>query len=454
LYIKHSKKVKRQNKTSNPMQYTTHVPAHQQTALGNHSAEIDNITRSWSSTELAANIHAQHVWNSKLREYKCADIRPDVDRNELSVSLTTLTEELCTGWQQSMGLVDENDHLLTEWNSLYGGPLYDSEDDDDALLSVARPDELFPSPKFFYELHQAMTVFAQCKNEKNQLQTYKGNGRGNIRNSMVQQIPRNAAIQQQLHQQTERRCILAFKPLIDEWRVRHPRPPSTHPMPIPVRNHVDMLELRQCIVILHDFLASLTVAEVLRIADLCCQSAMDIMEFQLVDWDETTMHQYLLPQQHLQQRLRLDLRTIIMFPHTTNIQHLCPTWEERGSEGKCSDVQCVCCSCDSTLFRISDTLTILGLRHEVGKLYESSDLLKKNRHGAFYMNFYMDAHVDLSTRDTIFHPEIDQKTHENTSIADLFLRQPGIQAPLDADCILYACDSTCNGRIPAASTTT
>jgi len=434
------------------MQYNPHGPAYQQPVLGNNSSEIDNITKSWSSTEVAANIHKQHVWNSKQREYKCADIRPEVDRNVLSVSLATLTKELCMSWQQSMGLVDENDHLLTEWNSLYGGTLSDSEDDDE-LLSVARPEELFPSPKFFYELHQAMIVFAQCKNEKNQLQTYKGNGRGNIRNSMVQQIPRNATIQHQSHQQTGRRCILAFKPLIDEWRVRHPRLPSTHPMPIPVLNHIDMLELRQCIVILHDFLASLTVAKVLQIADLCNQIAMDIMEFQHGDWDEATRHQYLLPQPHLQQRLRLDLRTVIMFPHTTNIQHLCTTWEERGSEGKCSDVRCVCCSCDSDLFRISDSLTILGLRHEVGKHCESSDLLKKNRHGVFYMNFYMDADVDLSTLDTILHPEIDQKTQENTSIADLFLRQPGIQAQQGVDCILYACDSMCNGRIHAASTT-
>jgi len=181
-------------------------------------------------------------------------------------------------WQQNMGPVDENDHLLIEWNSLYGGVSYDLEGND-TLLSVARPEELFPSPKFFYELYQAMIVLAQFKNKKIRLQTYKGNARGNIRNSMVLQIPRNAIMQEELHINTKRRCIFAFKPLIDEWRVLHPRPPSVHLMPIHVLNNLDMLELRQCFVILYDFLASLTVARVLLIADLCSQVAMDIMEF-------------------------------------------------------------------------------------------------------------------------------------------------------------------------------
>jgi len=130
----------------------TQVPAHQQQVLGNTNVEIDNITKCWSSTEVAANIHAQHIWNSRQREYRCADIRRHVDGNGLNVQLAALTTELCMKWQHSMGLADENENLLDEWNSLYGGMSYES-DDNSVLLSVARPDELIWSPKFFYELH-------------------------------------------------------------------------------------------------------------------------------------------------------------------------------------------------------------------------------------------------------------------------------------------------------------
>jgi len=406
------------------MQHGTQVPAHQQLVLGNTDAEIDNITKSWSSTKVADTIHAQHIWNSKQREYCCADIRRHVDGNAQQVQLAALTTELCMKWQHGMSLVDENEDLLVEWNSLYGGMSYDS-DDNSVLLSMARPEELIWSPKFFYELHQALIILAKCKKEKLRLRTYG----------------------------TERRCILAFKPLIDEWRVRHPRLPSAHPMPIPVLNHLDMMELRQCIVDLCGFLESLTITQVLRIAYLCSQIAMDIMEFQPVDVDETLRHQYLLPRQHLQNRLLLDVRTIVTFPHTTNIQHLCHTWAERGSQGKCSNIQCICCSCDSDRFRISDSLTILALRHEIGKDHRTNDLLKKDQHGVFYMNFYMHAHVDMHVQCTILETEIDQQTQENTSIMELSMRQPGNNAHEDFDCVLWACDSQYNGHIPAADTT-
>jgi hypothetical protein len=406
------------------MQHGTQVPAHQQLVLGNTNAEIDKITKSWSSTEVAATIHAQHIWNSRQREYRCADIRRHVDGNGLNVQLTALTTELCMKWQHSMGLIDENEDLLPEWNSLYGGMSYES-DDNSVLLSVARPEELIWSPKFFYELNQALILLAKCKREKLRLRTYG----------------------------TERRCILAFKPLIDEWRVRHPRLPSAHPMPIPVLHHLNIMELRQCIVNLCDFLQSLTITQVLRIAHLCSQLAMDIMEFQPIDVDETLRHQYFLPRQHLQNRLTLDIRTVVTPPHTTNIQHLCRTWEERGSEGKCSDMLCICCSCDSDLFRISESLTILALRHEMGKDQESNDLLKKDEHGVFYMNFYMQAYVDMQIRSTILEAEIDQQTQENTSIQEMFMRQPRNNVHESVDIVLYACDSQYNGHIPAADTT-
>jgi len=95
----------------------------------------------------------------------------------------------------------------------------------------------------------------------------------------------------------------------------------------------------------------------------------------------------------------------------------------------------------------------MALWHEVGKHFESSDLLKKNQHGVFYMNFYMDAVVDTLIQSTILQPEIDQKTQENTSIVELFMMQPEIQAQQGAACVLYACDLTCNGHIHTAGTT-
>jgi len=89
----------------------------------------------------------------------------------------------------------------------------------------------------------------------------------------------------------------------------------------------------------------------------------------------------------------------------------------------------------------------------MGEDQKSNDLLKKDQHGVFYMNFYMQAHVDMQIRSTILEAEIDQQTQENTSIVEMLMRQPSNNVHDSVDCVLYACDSKYNGHIPAADTT-
>jgi hypothetical protein len=328
----------------------------------------------------------------------------------------------------------------------------DSDEDMDEEHSLARPEELYPSPKFYYELHKAMTLLAQCKREKILNRTNPGTGRGHSRNSVVQQMHGDAVVQHTLNTHIWRRCIFAFKPFVDEWRVRHPRPLHVPPMPAPVLHHTNTQDLRRCIVSLCDFLESLTVAHVLQIADLCIQVAMHVMEFQPPDLGETLRREYFLPPPQTQQRLTLGVHTFVMFPHTTNVEHDCATWEERGSVGKCNNILCVCCSCDADVFRISDSLTIQGLRYEMGKRHETNDVLKKIDRGIFHMNFYADVLVDniANTRE-LLHP-IDQKTQETTSIVELYRRLPYVPQYDGIDYILYACDIACDSHVPMIAT--
>jgi hypothetical protein len=89
----------------------------------------------------------------------------------------------------------------------------------------------------------------------------------------------------------------------------------------------------------------------------------------------------------------------------------------------------------------------------MGKDQESNDVLKKDEHGVFYMNFYMQAYVDMQIRSTILEAEIDQQTQENTSIQEMFMRQPRNNVHESVDIVLYACDSKYNGHIPAVDAT-
>jgi hypothetical protein len=437
------------------MRHAHTVAGYQQPTFGNNKEQIDTITHLWSSAETAAKTHTQHTDNSRDSAYTCADIRPHLDGNEFCVQLATLTDELSHDWLQNVGIpVDEYEHMLLEWNSLCGGTSDNVEDSDeggDGMLSLARPDELIPSPKFYYELHKAMTLLAQFKNEKKLQRKHPSAGRGHSRNSAVLQMPGNGFVQHAFHTHIWRRCIFAFKPLVDEWRVRHPRPVHVPPLPPPVLNHMQTQDLRQCIVSLCNFLESLTVAQVLLFADLCSQVAMDIMEFQSVGLDETQRRQYFLPPPQTQQRLTLRIHTFVMFPYTTNVQQHCATWEERGSVGKCNNIFCVCCSCDSDIFRISDSLTILALRHEVGKRYETNDFMKKSG-GIFHTNFYADALVDKVAKTRQLLHNIDQKTQETISIAQLYQRMPYIKQHEGIDYTLYACDIACDSNVPMIET--
>lgn len=434
------------------MRHAKHVQGHQPPAFANSKVQIDDITDLWPSADLAAEVQRQHLWNSREREYSCADFRPHVDVNELSERLASLTDDLSHTWRQSVGVsVDDTEHMVLEWNSLYGGKS-DNGDDGDPLLSLARPDELICSPKFFYELHKAMSLLAKCKNETIVRRKYPGAGRGYPRNSAVPQMPGNAVAQHDFQINVWRRCIFAFKPLLDEWRMRHPRPEHVPPLPFPVFNFINRQDLRQCIVLLCDFLQSLAVARVLLIADLCSQMAMDTMEFQPLDVDETQRRHYFLPRQQTQQRLTLDVCTFVMYPHTTNIQHDCASWHERGCVGKCNNIACICCSCDSDVYRISDSLTIQALRYELGRRYETSDFLKKNRHGIFHMNFYSEVVADsVACRKELLH-EVDQQTQETMSIVELHRRLPHITQLIGMDYTLYACNLAFGGLVHATDT--
>jgi len=440
------------------MRHAHTVAGYQQPTFGNNNEQIDTITHLWSSVEIAAKTHRQHTDNARDRQYTCADIRAHLHDNEFCVELATLTDKLSHDWLQNVG-IPVNEYMVLEWDSLCGGTYLDMEDNDEdmhgemtEMKSLARPDELCPSPKFYYELHKAMTLLAQCKREKIHQRTYPGTGRGHSRNSALQQMPGNAVAQHAFHTHIWRRCIFAFKPLVDEWRVRHPRPEHVPPLPPPVLNHINTQDLRRCVVSLCDFLESLTVAQVLQIADLCRQVAMDVMELQPPDFDETTRRQYFLPPPQTQKRLTLRIHTCVMFPHTTNVRQHCPTWEERGSAGKCTNINCVCCSFDADVFSISDSLTIRALRHELGKRHEVNDFLKKTGRDIFHMNFYAHVLIDkmAHTRELLY--EIDQKTQETTSIVELFRRLPYVPQYDGIDYTLYACDFACAGNVPMIET--
>jgi len=438
------------------MRHAHTVAGYQQQTFANNTEQIDTITHMWSSVEIANKIHKQHTENAQDRQYKCADIRVHQLDNEFCVQLATLTDELSHHWLQNVGItVDENEHMVLEWESLCGGTCFDvqySDEDMHEMKSLARPDELCPSPKFYYELYQAMTLLARCKNEKTFKREYSGAGRGHSRNSMVSQMPGNAIAQHAVHAHIWRRCIFAFKPFVDEWRVRHPRPVHVPPLPLPVLKHINTQDLRRCIVSLCNFLESLAVAQVLLIADLCSRVAMDVMEFQPPDFDETLRRQYFLPPPQTQKRLTLRIHTFVMFPHTTNIQQYCGTSEERGSVGKCSNIDCVCCSCDASIFRISDSLTIRALRHELGKRHETNDFLKKIGGDIFHMNFYADVLVDKNANKRELLHEIDQKTQETTSIVELYRRLPHLPQYDGINYTLYACDFACDGNVPMIET--
>jgi len=431
------------------MQQSANVGNYQQAVVDNDSVEIGNISRSWSSVEVAADIHSQHVWNSKQPGYRCADIRPYANRLGLKACLTALLSDLCTNLQNIMDPADEMYDLLAEWTSLYGG-VSDESEDDETLVSAARPEELFPSPKFFYELYQAMTLLARCKTHAIQSKLHRANVRGDLRSTALQ-IPGAPMVYQQLHTNAKQRCIWAFKPLIDEWLVLHPGPPSVDRIPPHLAGDLDMLKLRQCIVILYYTLSDMAVERVLQIATICSQIAMDIMEFQPFDLRKNILRQYLLPKQRAQQRQFMELRTVVTFPQLLNVFCSCLTTGTCSEIGRCHNNTPASPTLQSGLFRISDSLTVLALRHTLAECYDSAHLLQKNQHGVFCMNFYLGAVVDTLSSTTILQHLVDQDTQENTSIVQLFLGQPSIQEHQGLHPVLYVCHSTHNGRIPLAA---